>query len=250
MNATSTPVAHRARTNPRTPPIEARSKCSVSNCRIEPPAPGAERQAHGEFGSARRGLREREAANVGARDEQHGRDDEHKDDEWRRELLPKRGEARRSRHEPETLRNALGLLSGRRRLGHQRIENVEARDDRRRLLRAPVGAEPCHHRQPEAPCRGFRQPVFAGRHYRWLHHHRHEEICRASDFETEEFRRGHADDRKWCACERNGASDDAMIAGKPALPVVVAEHGYRMAVRTFIVLRLQRATGGGVHPEQ
>ena len=51
------------------------STLSVSSCRTQPPAAGAEREAHGELAPPRRGPREQQVGDVRARDQQHGADD-------------------------------------------------------------------------------------------------------------------------------------------------------------------------------
>ena len=124
-------------------------------------------------------------------------------------------------------------------------------DDRRRLLRAPIGAAAAPPPSARNSSRSIPSASLRWTASRWLHHHRHEEVCRASDFETEEFRaRSRRRSGKGVPVKRDGASNDAMVAGKPALPVVVAEHGDRMPVWTFIVLGLQRATIGRFHSEE
>ena len=142
-------LPHSAASRPPMPPRSARSRLSVSSCRIRRPRLGADRQPHGHLAVAMGPPGEQQAGEVRAGHRQYQTDHCEEDEQRRPHAGAHAGEAVRPRQERDLGRaDTLAVVVAGRVLGV--LPEVLLRDDieRRRGCRSVVLRRPQHDRQP------------------------------------------------------------------------------------------------------
>ena len=204
---TSSPAPQRANRMANAAPQPASRRLSVSNCRINRRARCAKRQPHTHLVTACGGAREEEVRDVGARDEQHERDDPHDRQESRSITIAKVRVAARRRDKSEGLRQVLGLVVGSKVLRNGGFPDL-------RLYAADGGGagidrlfrlQPDYHAQP--PIGSPIQRALLAPHQR-LGSEGDRDVESPSDFDAEELRWCDPDDRVRHALDRQRLAED------------------------------------------
>ena len=149
MKVTRTPVAHRASSRPQTPPRVGENHVLDEQLADEPPAAGAEREAHREFRQSRRRAGEHQVGDIGAGNQEDDPDDGHQDEERLRELVAQARDPGCRRAEPQPFGNELRALAAIGRLGVHGQEHVQAGHDRLRLWWCVFGLHSSDNGEPE-----------------------------------------------------------------------------------------------------
>ena len=74
-----------------------------------------------------------------------------------------------------------------------------------------------------------------------IHHHRDSDIGRIVGRDAEEPRRSHTNDSERVTVEVDSLSHCGRITREAALPIVVADHRYRVLARNFVILSREGA---------